>query len=542
MTSLASNVVAAMTTLVICVTSAQADVFTVPSKVPTIQAAIDQARDGDTIVVEPGTYFVNLVFRGHAVTVRSLDGPEATILRPATSDWTVLFNAGETTSTVLSGFTLRDGDDLDYGSAIFATGSSPRIENNILEDNRSDEGAGAVLLIDSEARITGNRFVANETGGSGGAVYVLRGAPAIDANRFEGNVSDDEGGAIYGTETAIALFDNTFEANTAAIGGAVSLFECTSATLDGNQFTGNRAESGGTAISCHDVDGLRILGNIVADNTCISCDPRHHEKPSGALAIEECSDFLLRDNSIRENHDSGAGGGVRIDSSSGRILRNKITSNSTSDVGGGIYLNRNGRVHVIGNRIRGNSAELGGGVHVSTHRDTYFANNWITGNQAMRDGGGIYLGDTSRGTTTLTHDTIARNTAPLGAGIAFAATGHRVVNSIVYGNGPDGWNEIRSTVQGPTIDVQYTSVRDGFPGSGNLDADPRFVDPDAGDFHLTPDSECLGRGTDAAPFAPRLDIDGDPRNAGPNRTTGPGLSTRDLARRASVDLGADEIP
>ncbi len=45
-----------------------------------IQDAINAAMNSDEIVVAPGTYFETINFLGKAITLRSSDGPEVTII------------------------------------------------------------------------------------------------------------------------------------------------------------------------------------------------------------------------------------------------------------------------------------------------------------------------------------------------------------------------------------------------------------------------------------------------------------------------------
>ena len=45
-------------------------------------------------------------------------------------------------------------------------------------------------------------------------------------------------------------------------------------------------------------------------------------------------------------------------------------------------------------------------------------------------------------------------------------------------------------------DVRYSNIQGGYPGEGNIDADPLFVDPDHGDYHLQRGSPCIDSGTD----------------------------------------------
>jgi parallel beta-helix repeat protein len=54
-----------------------------------------------------------------------------------------------------------------------------------------------------------------------------------------------------------------------------------------------------------------------------------------------------------------------------------------------------------------------------------------------------------------------------------------ITNSIIWANSPQ---QIAGT-RGP-VSVTYSDIQGGFPGEGNIDADPLFTDPDNGDYHL----------------------------------------------------------
>jgi hypothetical protein len=66
--------------------------------------------------------------------------------------------------------------------------------------------------------------------------------------------------------------------------------------------------------------------------------------------------------------------------------------------------------------------------------------------------------------------------------------------------------------------VTYSDVQGGWPGQGNLNTNPLFVDPNAGNLRLLPNSPCIDAGNNAAilPYVPYVttDLDGKPRIVG----------------------------
>jgi hypothetical protein len=63
--------------------------------------------------------------------------------------------------------------------------------------------------------------------------------------------------------------------------------------------------------------------------------------------------------------------------------------------------------------------------------------------------------------------------------------------------------------------VTYSNLEQGtFSGVGNINTDPKFVNPAAGSYRLRPDSPCLNTGTASTPALPATDMDGGPRILG----------------------------
>jgi len=89
-----------------------------------IQTAIDAANKGDEIIVSPGTYLEAINFDGKAITVRSASGdPADTIIDGGGSDSVVTCDSGETSMTVLDGFTITNGS-ATYGGGMYNLNSS----------------------------------------------------------------------------------------------------------------------------------------------------------------------------------------------------------------------------------------------------------------------------------------------------------------------------------------------------------------------------------------------------------------------------------
>jgi len=130
----------------------------VPSQYLTIQSAIDAADDGDSVIVEVGTYTENINLRGKAITLRSSNPDnwqtiQSTVIDGNKNASCVVFNSGETSSSVLEGFTLVDGagTNVDYnngqitgiaGGAIFCLDSSPVIRHCNIKGNGLGKSGG----------------------------------------------------------------------------------------------------------------------------------------------------------------------------------------------------------------------------------------------------------------------------------------------------------------------------------------------------------------------------------------------------------------
>jgi len=236
----------------------QAATLHVPAQFTTIPAAFAASAAGDLILVAPGLYTGNLVFPAHAVSLRSEAGPQATVLTAAGGS-VVTFQSGQTSATLLEGFTItggtgtpvtlngvwrggvgggvfcRDGSSptlrgnwihdnqgtqpRGVGGGVFAWNSHPLIEQNWIRDNVAHFGGG-IFLQSSHSVVRGNVIEGNDTlpddeGGKGGGVRVLWGTPTIEVNTFVGNHAHWRGSALVFSEpgTVVAVTGNLLAGN-----------------------------------------------------------------------------------------------------------------------------------------------------------------------------------------------------------------------------------------------------------------------------------------------------------------------------------------
>ncbi|OQB42787.1 MAG: WD domain, G-beta repeat [Candidatus Latescibacteria bacterium ADurb.Bin168] len=191
-------------------------------------------------------------------------------------------------------------------------------------------------------------------------------------------------------------------------------------------------------------------------------------------------------------------GGLRItggDSSTiafARISDGRADGNVPDVFGGGIYVagagTRLGMRSVVVSRNTSN--QRGGGVAVREGATVTMDRCVVWKNWAIDYGGGGL--DVENGAVlTMNHSTVTGNTGTPGTAILLNTATFNVTNSIIWG--------VYFPLSAPTFNASYSDFQSVYAGTGNISADPLFVDAANGDFRLRPGSPCIDAGDPTSP-------------------------------------------
>jgi len=287
-----------------------------PADFNNIQAAIDDANSGDTIIVADGGYAGDgnrdIDFKGKAITVKSKNGPDACIIdcngTESEPHRGFRFHSGEEANSIVSGLTITGGYGPEeeylyyehpvkrsFGGAIYCVGSSPTIINCKITRNTAKvdgggvylQGAGAPRLIDctitdnqagnigggmAAARCSGwthNCVFSKNSASQGGAVgFWSAAAPMLSFCRISENSANGYGGGIIGRNSGVTITNCVITKNTAAFGGGGIVtggdnFIYGQLTIKNCTFSRNTATSKGGAIFCDELSFPSVSNSIL---------------------------------------------------------------------------------------------------------------------------------------------------------------------------------------------------------------------------------------------------------------------------------------
>ena len=445
----------------------------VPDSFSTIQLAVDNAHEQDTILVRPGTYHENVGISEKNLVLLSEKGADSTFIQSDTSRCLSIRHS----TLSISGFRLTGTTIEGQGGAISSDTSTieirdSKIENSWVEHDYTEAKGGGIYALATDLEIR-NSMISNNNAGA-----------RINA----------AGGGVY------------------CIGGLI---------IDSCIIVGNRALTGGMEPNGYTGygGGIYLLGDgFVVKHSTISNNTTYGSGFGGGLYLKGNS-FLIdscifKANKLYAAHregDTGGGAGLAVDGLDGTVERCIIDSNMawtggngamiSTGFGGGLYasgsvsiahnLISNNYLDVSGFYIRPDGIACGGGAYIQGNSSV--ANNTITSNSAYAHfsagsepftfkalGGGIYT------KCTISNNSVAYNWVMTscegcydtslcfqireGAGVYIEGAPEAECN-VYFGNG--GANEWQGNC----------------PAS-NLNVNPMFCDTAEGDYRIFDLSPC----------------------------------------------------
>ena len=316
------------------------------------------------------------------------------------------------------------------------------------------------------------------TGSGTDETAVLEGVTMSNGNAFGSYPYWCGGGGMYNDAGSPTVTNCTFMRNSArSDGGGMYCENNSNPTLINCIFTMNWALYGG---------GMYTYNSNPALTKCTFTD-NFTDVPSGVI--------------IELGYRSG--GGMHNSGSSPTLTNCSFSENSN----GGMH-NYNSSPILTNCTFTRNTGNYRGGGMANYDSSPILTNCTFSGNSAWGSGGGMANYD---GSPVLTNCTFTGNEAEACGGISGGSP--ILTNCIVWGNTPP---QILADVT-----ISYSNVQGGWPGEGNMDVDPLFVDADGDDnlfgtedddLRLLEGSPCIDAGDNSViQTSVVTDINGNPR-------------------------------
>lgn len=411
---------------------------------PTIQDAIDAAKDGETVFVGWGTYAGrgnrDITFKGKKITVTSESGPDTCIVdvEAKSGHRGFLFKDGERPeSSRLVGITIRNGRDQD-GAGIKCIGDeskvmgSPTIENCIIRDCKSTKKGGGVYCSKNSGPVLVGCSILECTAGDQGGGIAIEG-PLLDTGEFKtpgdtplapqvrledctiaNNVAGKSGGGAWVDRDTVSRFAQcTLTANKSEeSGGGVGVYGSSVVTFDSCDIHRNLAKVDGGGLWSDGDSNPRLIGCTVSENVAWRFGAGAYLRDSlvghvGLLGaqppwtnVPQFTRCRVVSNTVGAM--GGAGGGLYVTTSSrvpraGVVFNHGFIVDNRAPRGGGVFVvvgtaYINNSVVNRNEAITGSASGDGGAACVSAPSGRLeIVLSTLYGNSAQRDGGCVYL-------------------------------------------------------------------------------------------------------------------------------------------------------
>lgn len=264
-----------------------ATIINIPTDQLTIQAGINVSIIGDTVLVQPGTYYENINYNGKNITVASnyiISDDDSfisnTIINGNNNGTVVTFTNEENNTARLIGFKITNGS---YSGIRCWYDCDPTLSNLIITGNTNSIGGGMNLVsaspVVSDCVITGNTATNADITGGGGVCCGDYSNPIFENVEISYNNSSAQGGGFYCSHWShltlikVAIFGNS--AN--SFGGGITCQAESNLILRKVTISRNSATAGGSI--------AKFNSQISIDSSIIWNNPPNSIYESGSGSI-----------------------------------------------------------------------------------------------------------------------------------------------------------------------------------------------------------------------------------------------------------------
>jgi len=325
----------------ISITANSQSVINVPADYSTIQTALNNATEGDTVLVQPGTYYENIIWPAtNSIKLISASDSSNTIIDGSQAGSVILIQSSTSidTTTIIKGFKITHGGNVNNGGGISFTaniynnGSGLIVKSCWFTENISSINGGGIFADHGILNISNSNFSLNQSKDGGGA-YIKSSVLQINNSVFFNNKANSDGGGIYipYNDTASIIktnfcrnFANNKGGGISLNGGKIAIIECdffnnygvwpggggiyigyASLYLYSSTICLNGATYGG-GVYCTNYYYVAIQNTNIIKNTYLSYSYKHRGihlefiKTDGKLNLTK-SNFQLNSNGIINN-------------------------------------------------------------------------------------------------------------------------------------------------------------------------------------------------------------------------------------------------
>ena len=302
-----------------------------------IQGEINKAEDGDTVLVEPGTYKENLDFMGKNIILASLfltkddtSYIESTVIDGTLSGSVVTLKRGEDSTAAIIGLTITNGLG-SSGGGIYCSNASPRLENLILIENSASGSGGGIYCYNTPSMVIKNITLIGNRARTGGGICCVNSSLNVENVTIINNgletgtfaITCGEGGGIYCSNSNATFKNITISENSCRTGGGVFV-KSSAPTFMNVTLSGNIAFESGGGLYCSSEAEPRFENIIMSNNSA--------DGNGGGVLSAGNSNPNLVNVVVTGNTSNSTGRGAYITNSSLTLMNTIVWGDSLQDI------------------------------------------------------------------------------------------------------------------------------------------------------------------------------------------------------------------